>query len=70
MSEAIFFLDREFRLLDLNRAALALDGRPKGEVVGRTLWELASALEESDSVEAREVWSLFVIGREVVPDRK
>jgi PAS domain S-box-containing protein len=48
MSEAFFLLDREFRLLDVNRAALSLDGRPKDELVGRTLWELTPGLEDSD----------------------
>jgi PAS domain S-box-containing protein len=48
MSEAFFLLDREFRLLDVNAAALALDGRPKDELLGRTLWELAPGVEHSD----------------------
>ncbi len=48
MSEAFFLLDREFRLLDVNSAALALEGRPKQEIIGRTLWELAPGLEESE----------------------
>ena len=48
MSEAFFLLDREFRLLDVNSAALALDGRPKEELLGRTLWELAPGVEESE----------------------
>jgi PAS domain S-box-containing protein len=47
MSEAFFLLDREFRLLDVNRYALSLDGRPKEELVGRTLWELTPGLEDS-----------------------
>jgi PAS domain-containing protein len=29
MSEAFFLLDQQFRLLDVNGAALALDGRSK-----------------------------------------
>jgi len=48
MSEAFFLLDREFRLLDVNRAALSLDGRSKEDLVGRTLWELTPGLEESE----------------------
>jgi PAS domain S-box-containing protein len=48
MSEAFFLLDREFRLLDVNRAALALDGRPKEKLVGRTLWELTPGLADSE----------------------
>ena len=48
MSEAFFLLDREFRVLDVNSAAIALDGRPKEEILGRTLWELAPDVEESE----------------------
>jgi PAS domain S-box-containing protein len=48
MSEAFFLLDREFRLLDVNRYALALDGRAKEELVGRTLWKLTPGLEASE----------------------
>jgi PAS domain S-box-containing protein len=48
MSEAFFLLDEEFRLVDVNGAALALDGRSKAELVGRTLWELTPGLEETE----------------------
>ncbi len=48
MSEAFFLLDREFRVLDLNRAALVLDGRAREDLVGRTLWELTPGLEATD----------------------
>jgi PAS domain S-box-containing protein len=48
MSEAFFLLDQEFRLLDVNGAALALDGRPKDQLLGRTLWELTPGLEETE----------------------
>jgi PAS domain S-box-containing protein len=48
MSEAFFLLDQDFRLLDVNSAALALDGRPRPEILGRTLWELAPGVEESE----------------------
>jgi PAS domain S-box-containing protein len=48
MSEAFFLLDREFRLLDVNSAALALDGRPRENLLGRMLWELAPGLEETE----------------------
>lgn len=47
MSEAFFLLDEEFRLLDVNNAALVLDGRPKDQLVGRTLWELNPGLEHA-----------------------
>ena len=48
ISEAFFLLDREFRLLDVNTFAMSLDGRGRGELVGRTLWELTPGLEDSD----------------------
>ncbi|MBB5711644.1 PAS domain-containing protein [Sphingomonas xinjiangensis] len=48
MSEAFFLLDRGFRLVDVNRAAIALDGRAKEDLLGRTLWELAPGVEESE----------------------
>jgi PAS domain S-box-containing protein len=48
MSEAFFLLDQQFRLLDVNGAALALDGRSKNDLIGRTLWELTPGLEESE----------------------
>ncbi|MCA1196446.1 PAS domain-containing protein [Sphingomonas sp. R647] len=48
MSEAFFLLDREYRLLDVNRAALTLDGRPKVALIGRTLWELTPGLDRTE----------------------
>jgi PAS domain S-box-containing protein len=48
MSEAFFLLDQQFRLLDVNGAALALDGRPKADLIGRTLWELTPGLERTE----------------------
>jgi PAS domain S-box-containing protein len=48
MSEAFFLLDRDFRLIDVNRTALNLDGRPKEVLLGKTLWELTPGLEQSE----------------------
>ena len=48
MSEAYFLLDREFRLIDVNAAALALDGRPKEQLVGQRLWDLGPGLEATE----------------------
>jgi PAS domain S-box-containing protein len=48
MSEAFFLLDQQFRLLDVNGAALALDGRSKDNLIGRTLWELTPGLEQTE----------------------
>jgi PAS domain S-box-containing protein len=61
MSEAFFLLDPEFRLLDVNAAALALDGRQKEDLVGRTLWELTPGLEASE---------LGAIFKEVMTERR
>jgi PAS domain S-box-containing protein len=48
MSEAFFLLDEDFRLIDVNPAACSLDGRPKEQLVGRSLWELAPGLEGAE----------------------
>lgn len=48
MSEAFFLLDREFRLIDVNAAALALDGRPKEQLIGQRLWDLGPGLEATE----------------------
>jgi PAS domain S-box-containing protein len=61
MSEAFFLLDEQFRLLDVNSAALALDGRSKEDLIGRALWELTPGLEQT------ELGSIF---RQVMRDRK
>ena len=41
-------LDEHFQLVDVNKAALDLDGRPKQQLVGRTLWDLTPGLEHSE----------------------
>lgn len=52
ISEAFSLLDRQFVLLDLNAAALALDGRRYADLVGRSIWEVAPELEASTVGEA------------------
>lgn len=47
MDEAFTLLDGDFRVADLNRLALQIDGRPREELIGRPIWELAPGLEES-----------------------
>ncbi len=47
MGEAFVLLDHEFRLIELNQAALEIDRRPREELLGRTLWELAPGLQDS-----------------------
>lgn len=39
MSEALCLLDHEFRILQVNREAIRLDGRTADELVGRTHWD-------------------------------
>lgn len=39
MSDAFLLLDRDFRILQMNHAALKVDGRPFSELAGRTPWE-------------------------------
>jgi PAS domain S-box-containing protein len=48
MLEAFFLLDQEFRLLDVNGAAIALNGRPQANLIGRTLWDLTPGLEQTE----------------------
>ena len=48
MSEAYSLLDRDFVVIDLNAAALALHGRQYEEVVGKSAWELAPDLESTE----------------------
>jgi PAS domain S-box-containing protein len=61
MSEAFFLLDHDFRVLDVNRAALVLDRRPKATILGETLWDLTPGLAST------ELGGLF---REVMQDRQ
>jgi PAS domain S-box-containing protein len=39
MGEAFVFLDREFRIVDMNAEALRLENRPKEAILGKTHWE-------------------------------
>ena len=47
MSEAFSLIGPDFTILDLNRAALALDSRGREELLGKNVWELAPELEQS-----------------------
>lgn len=48
MDEAFTLLDAGFRVLDLNQLALSIDGRPREQIIGRSVWELAPGLDQSD----------------------
>ncbi|HYF17871.1 MAG TPA: PAS domain-containing protein [Ramlibacter sp.] len=48
MGEGFALLDREFRVLDCNDAALQQDGRPREEVVGRLLWDLHPGIRDAE----------------------
>ncbi len=39
IEEGLIALDRSFRVVSVNRAGLAIDGRPEREILGRTLWD-------------------------------
>jgi PAS domain S-box-containing protein len=39
MGEAFVFLDREFRIVDMNAEAMRLEKRPKEAILGKTHWE-------------------------------
>ncbi|MGJ4931790.1 PAS domain S-box protein [Bradyrhizobium sp. HKCCYLS2038] len=47
MDEAFGLMDRDFRILMQNEAALRLDGRTSGEIFGRTHWEVYPGSEHS-----------------------
>ncbi|HYC04197.1 MAG TPA: PAS domain-containing protein [Azospirillaceae bacterium] len=40
VGEGFIVLDREFRVLEMNRRALEIDGRPASDLLGRSHWEL------------------------------
>lgn len=46
MGEARGLLDREFRILDLNAAAVRMDGRGREAMVGRSHWEVHPGTED------------------------
>ncbi|MEE2794371.1 MAG: PAS domain S-box protein [Pseudomonadota bacterium] len=48
MEEAFALLDYDFRVLDLNRAALKIDPRSREELIGSSIWELSPGLEETE----------------------
>ena len=48
MSELYSLIGRDFRVLDLNAAAIALDGRPRAALVDQVFWSLQPGLEGSD----------------------
>lgn len=43
MSEGFLVLDEDYRITGINAEGLRLDGRPAGELIGRTHWEVAPA---------------------------
>jgi PAS domain S-box-containing protein len=48
MSESFSLLGRDYRVLDLNAAAVALDGRTREELVNQIAWDLQPGLEDSE----------------------
>ncbi|MEZ0170940.1 PAS domain-containing protein [Microvirga sp. TS319] len=40
MTEGFLLLDQDFRVLQINSEGLKIDGRPEGEIVGRSHWEV------------------------------
>jgi len=39
LQDGFLLMDRDYRILQINAAGLAMDGRPAGEIVGRTHWD-------------------------------
>lgn len=48
MADAHFVMDRAFRFITVNRAALRMTGRPSEDLIGRTHWEVFPASLEMD----------------------
>ncbi|WP_210529506.1 PAS domain S-box protein [Rubellimicrobium arenae] len=48
MGEAFGLMDRDFRILIFNEAALRLETRPLSEIVGRSHWEVYPGSEDSE----------------------
>ncbi len=48
MGEAFALLDRDFRILAFNEAALRLESRPLTEILGRSHWEVYPGSEDSE----------------------
>jgi PAS domain S-box-containing protein len=48
MSEAFSLVGQDYRVLDLNAAAVALDGRPREELVNCLAWDLQPGLVDND----------------------
>ena len=48
MAEGFALLDREFRIVDVNREAMRLGTRPREDIVGRTHWQAYPGTEQSE----------------------
>ena len=62
LQDGFVLMDRDFRILQINAAGLAMDGRPVAEIVGRTHWE---AWPGSESMPAGRLYQRVM--RERVP---
>lgn len=60
MDEGFALLDRDFRILDVNRAAMHLEQRPRDALVGKTHWE---AYPGSEASEIGQLYKRAMIGR-------
>jgi PAS domain S-box-containing protein len=48
MGDGFMLLDREFRVIEINSEGVALDGRPREEILGRSRWELWPGTYDSE----------------------
>jgi PAS domain S-box-containing protein len=46
LKDGFVLMDRDFRILQINAAGLAMDGRPPAEIVGRSHWEVWPGSEQ------------------------
>jgi PAS domain S-box-containing protein len=49
LQDGFVLMDRDFRILQINAAGLAMEGRPAGEIVGRTHWEAWPGSEQQEA---------------------
>ena len=47
ISEGFVFVDREFRIREINKVGLELARRPRSDFIGRSVWDLAPELKNS-----------------------
>lgn len=63
ISEGFVFVDRDFRVLEMNAEAERLERRPASELIGRSLWEVRAGTEQ---LEVGRLWRQAMSDKEPV----